>query len=201
MARMHMEQSKADPCVFFKKDDKGKTILIAICFVDDNLLFRLKSEIQWYKDKVKERFEYKDLGPLKKHLGVWYKLKYDENGNRYLEATMPKKVREIIELYEKHTKGEAKIYLLPATAGLCMEKWTGEPLEQTMYRKIVGKIMFCVTKIFPEASNAARELARHFSSPGPQQLTELAKFVGYLKGIEEDIKLIYRKPVELRALS
>jgi hypothetical protein len=61
--------------------------------------------------------------------------------------------------------------------------------------------MFCVVKIFPEGANAARELARHFSCPGPQQWEELGRFVGYLKGMEDRIHLIYQKPIELRALS
>lgn len=201
MEQMHMKQSLADPCVFYKKDDSGRTILIAICFVDDTLLFGLKEEIEWYKTGVKKRFEYKDLGVLRKHLGVWYELKYDEDGNRYLVATMPKKIREIIELYEKHIGKDAKIYAVPGTAGLCMAKWQEDAVDHTMYRKIVGKIMFCVVKIFPEGANAARELARHFSCPGPLQWEELARFVGYLKGIEPEICLIYRKPIELRALS
>ncbi len=89
---------------------------------------------------------------------------------------MPKKIREIIELYKKHIGKEAKIYAVPGTPGLCTEKWTEDAIEHTMYRKIVGKIMFCEVKIFPEGANAARELARHFSCPGPQQWEELAKF-------------------------
>jgi hypothetical protein len=180
MEKMGMHQSLADPCVFYKKNDKGRTILIAICFVDDTLLFGLKTEIEWYKVNVRKRFEYKDLGVLRKHLGVWYELKTDEFGNCYLEATMPKKIREIIKLYEKHIGNEAKIYAVPGTAGRCMERWTENALEHTMYRRLVGKIMFCVVKIFPEGTNAARELARHFSCPGPQQWEELGRFVGYL---------------------
>jgi hypothetical protein len=88
----------------------------------------------------------------------------------------------------------AKVYSVPGAAGMCMEKWLEEPIHHTMYRKIVGKIMFCMCKIFKEGLNAARELARHFSNPGPQHWEELGRFVGYLKGIEPDIHLIYRKP-------
>jgi hypothetical protein len=50
------------------------------------------TEIEWYKVNVKKKVDYKDLGELRKHLGVWYELKQDENGNRYLIATMPKKI-------------------------------------------------------------------------------------------------------------
>jgi predicted secreted protein len=42
-----------------------------------------------------------------------------------------------------------------------VKKWfdTKEALEHTMYRRLVGKIIFCIVKIFPEGANAARELA------------------------------------------
>jgi hypothetical protein len=90
MEQMHMKQSLADPGVFYKKDDSGQTTLIAMCFVDNTLLFGLKKEIEWYKTNVKKRFDYKDLGEFRKHLGVWYKLKYNKEGNRYLVAMMPK---------------------------------------------------------------------------------------------------------------
>jgi hypothetical protein len=198
---MGMTQSLTDPCVFYKRNKAGRTVLIAICFVDDTLLFGLKEEIEWFKTGVKTRFGYTDLGELRKHLGVWYETKHDENGERYLEATMPKKVREIIELYEEHIGKDAKNYVIPGTAGVCTSKWVSDPMEHTMYRRLVGKIMFLVVKIFPEGANAARELARHFSNPGPMHWDELARYIGYLKVMESEIRLIYRKPKEMRALS
>jgi hypothetical protein len=199
--QMLMVQSLVDPCMFYKRNKAGRTILIVICFVDDTLLLGLKSEIKWDKGGIKARFDYMDLGGLRKHLGVWYEEKVHKNGECYLVVTMPKKVREIIELYEEHIGESAKEYKIPATAGLCADKWIEDPMEHTMYRRIVGKIMFLVVKLFPEGANAARELARHFSNPGPIHWSEFGKYVGYLKSMEEEIKLTYRKPKVVRALS
>jgi hypothetical protein len=71
----------ADPCVFYEtRDTMGRTVLIVICFVDDTLQLGLKGEIEWYKKGIKERFDYTDLGGLRKHLGVWYEEKVDKNG-------------------------------------------------------------------------------------------------------------------------
>lgn len=88
---------------------------------------------------------------------------------------MPKKIREIIELYKKHIGKEAKRYAIPGTAGVCTEKWLEDPLDHTIYWQIVGKIMFLVVKIFPEGANAARELAQHFSNPGLMHWEELTR--------------------------
>jgi hypothetical protein len=68
-----------------------------------------------------------------------------------------------------------------------MDKWTNDPLEHTMYQRIMRKIMFIMVKIFPEGANAAQELARHFSKPGPNCWEELGRYVGYLKGSKLEI--------------
>jgi hypothetical protein len=70
-----------------------------------------------------------------------------------------------------------------------------------MYRKLAGKIMYLVTKLLIEGSNAARELARQFGNPNDAHWAELGRFVGYLKRHRELVKLTYRKPMDLRVLS
>jgi hypothetical protein len=198
---MKMEQSLADPCVFYKRDKDSKTVIIAVCFVDDTLLVGTKEEVKWFKRGIKKRFKYKDLGKICKHLGIWYEEKYDENGELYLEATMPKMVSDIIKLMEKH-KGEAvKTQDIPGTQGECTYKWAGNAVDPEMYQKIVGKIMYLVCKLFAEGSNGAREMARQFGNPGPDHWRELEKYVGYLKENEKDVKLAYQRPRELRVVS
>ena len=57
------------------------------------------------------RFKYCDEGKLKKRLGVWYKWKYDgASQKRYVEATMPKLVDEILETHRNCTGKEPKGY-------------------------------------------------------------------------------------------
>jgi hypothetical protein len=198
---MNLLQSQADPCVFYTKNEKGDTDLIAITHVDDTLLIGTRQAVDKFKKGIKERFGYTDLGKLKKHLGVWYEHKIDEHGAVYLEATMPKYVREIILIYEKHIGKEVKEYCTPGTPGTSLEKNVGDPVEPEMYRKIVGKVMYLVTKIFPEGANAARELSRQFGNPNEDHWHELGRFVGYLKLHEENVKVIYRKPNDMRVLS
>ena len=198
---MDMKMSKTDPCLFFKKDEQNRLVLVAICHVDDTLLIGVKKEIEWYKTTIKKRFGIKDLGKLTKHLGIWYEEKIDKNGEKSLVATMPKLVETIVDVYEKHVGHEAKMYDTLATPGQRLEKNEGEMVEQEKYRSIVGKIMYLVTKIFVEGSNAARELARHFSNPGEEHWKELGRFVGYLKQNKDEVRLTLRKPIELRPVS
>jgi hypothetical protein len=141
---MRYKQSLADPCVFYKKNDKDQTVLFALIQVDDLLLVGTKEELKTFKAGIKKRFGFTDLGKLQKLLGVWYKEKSDENGERYLVAMMPELVDDIIKLYEKHTGQSAKEYETPGTPGECTEKHEDNAVDHEMYRKLTGKIMYLV---------------------------------------------------------
>ena len=150
-----MSQSRVDPCVFYKRNDDGETILIAVTHVDDTLLCGTKKAIDDFKIAIKKRFGYTDQQGFIKHLRVWYKEKHDENGERYLEADMHDTVDGMIDTFEGITKKKPKGYSTPGTPGMSMQKNTADPIDETEYRKIVGKIMYLVCKLMPEGSNAA----------------------------------------------
>ena len=200
---MGMVQSLVDPCVFYKYDEEGKLVLIALVYVDDTVLIGAPEWVQWFKREIGGRFNFTELGPLKKHLGIWYEHLKDENGEPMIVARMPKMVDEIIELYEKEHGDipQSKLYGTPGTPGKTLSKNDGDPINAEKYRSIVGKIMYLVTKLFVEGSNAARELSKHFSNPGEEHWDAVGRFVGYLKKHRQDIRLTYRVPIELRPVS
>ena len=72
-------------------------------------------------------------------------------------------------------------------------------MDATKYRKIVGKDMYLVTKVLPEGGNAARDLTKHFSNPGPDHWKIVGWVVGHLKKNNDKLKSTYRKPKKLRA--
>ena len=131
LEKMKLEQSQADPCVFFKKNAKGMTVLIAITHVDDTLLIGTREAVDEFKKGIKERFGYTDLGRMKKHLGVWYEHKTNENGDTYIEATMPKYVKEIVALYEKYKGQPVKEYSTPGTPGIKAILWNPKCTEES----------------------------------------------------------------------
>jgi len=114
-------------------------------------------------------------------------------------ARMNNTVESIISTFEQHFKQKKlREFSTPGKTGQTMTKNEGSAIHAEMYRKIVGKLMYLVCKLMPEGANAARELARHFANPGPEQWKELARFVGYLKRNKDDIKLTMRKPRAMR---
>jgi len=138
---VNMKKCRSDPCVFVLKENE-KTQMIALIHVDDTILCGKKTAINVFKEKVKERFNIKELDQLKKHLGVWYAWKQEQGGEMYVEATIPELVEEIIRATENHLGHEVKQYSTPGAPGESLFKYEGETVDETEYRSIVGKILF-----------------------------------------------------------
>jgi len=78
---------------------------------------------------------------VKKHLGINYDFKRDENNDLYALCTMEAKMDDIVKCYEEYIGGDAKIYSSP---GAPNER---EALDTDKYRSLVGKIMFLQQKL------------------------------------------------------
>ena len=61
--------------------------------------------------------------------------------------------------------------------------------------------MYLTNKLMLEGCNAAREMSKFFMRPQRQHWKALEHFVGYLKQEQGNIKLTYRKPLELRFMA
>ena len=59
-----------------------------------------------------------------------------------------------------------------------------EPDHINNYISFVGQLMWYTTKVVPDVTNAARELAVHMSHPGPKHWKALGHLIGYLKDKE-----------------
>jgi hypothetical protein len=141
-------------------------VLILALYVGDTLCLGQKGELEWMYKEIQKKFKIeKKLGKLKQHLGIWYEWKTEKGtGELYLEARMPKLIEEITDNHKKATGKETKIYTTPGAPGKCL------PVK--VERSLVGMIMYYTTKLAPELSNAARELASHLSKPGEEHWME-----------------------------
>ena len=107
---MKMTQSLVDPCLYYWKNEAGEVTLMAVVHVDDILLVGKKETIEEFKSELKKRFNISDLGQLKKHLGVWYDWRKDDNGENLRGCKYDKvgrrNCRVIRETYRKRSQGD-----------------------------------------------------------------------------------------------
>ena len=194
-------QSKADPCLFFKKNNDGKTVGVIVVYVDDCVLAGEKDFINEMKSKLKDEFGVVEDGQLRKLLGVRYKWDdLNDPVNARVTLSMQDKAEEIIRGYEKATGLTPRTQKTPGKPGEILEKHEGEAVKHSEYRSILGKLMFYVTKISPECSFACGQLARQMHSPGEKHWEAMGRIIGYLKGKDKH-ELVIRRPMTLKIIS
>ena len=194
---MGLKQSRVDPCVFYEKREGILTLLLCT-YVDDLAVTGTQADVNKFKLALKQYFNVKELGQLRKHLGVWYEWGEDENG-RYLQSEMEDFVKDMINDYTTIFGKEPKKASTPGFPGTVLSKNRGETIKNKEYRSLVGKILYFVKKISPVCANACRELSQHLDNPGETHWQALERLLGYLC-LHGDIacRMKLRAPNELR---
>ena len=193
-----MTQSRIDPCIFYLKRS-GKTVLLVGTYVDDCAVAGRQKDVNWLKSEVKKFFTIKELGLLKKHLGVWYKWGNDGNG-RFLLSSMEDFFRGMIDDFSDLFGRYPKHAETPGLPGTSLTKNDDDTLLHGEYRSMVGKILYFVKKVSPTCANACRELSQHLENPGPAHWKAVERLLGYLHEDPTRRTMKLRKPVELRVM-
>ena len=198
---LNLLQSKCDPCVFYRKNERGETEGVIVVYVDDCLIAGNTEFIQEMKSKLKSEFGVVEDGQLRKLLGVRYEWRHCNDPNKaQVILSMEDKANEIIAAYEKATGLTPRVYKTPGKPHEVLEKHEGKAVKHSEYRSILGKLMFYVTKISPECSFACGQLARQMHNPGEAHWEAMYRMIGYLKGKEKH-ELVIRRPTTLRIFS
>ena len=77
---------------------------------------------------VRKRFNITDLGPIKKHLGVWYE-HVKEGEVEYCRMTMEGYKNDILKAWEETTDKDLKPAKTPAYPGESLSKNHGDEVE------------------------------------------------------------------------
>ena len=153
-----LSQSLADPCIWYKHDEHGHLVLVVAVYVDDCIVAGPKSEVEALKAGVRKRFKITELGAIRKHLGVWYEHCKDEKGE-YYKLSMDQYQKDILADWKAVTGRDAKPAPTPGFPNESLTKNQGKEVDKENYCKLLGRLMWFVRKLMPEALNAIRELA------------------------------------------
>ena len=181
---MNMQQSQADPCVFYKFNKLNNLILMVSVTVDDCAITGTTKNIHWFMDGLETRFNITHNGELKKHLGVEYTWGQIDDGKMFCDATMIKKANTIVEHYERHTNGEVKESETPGIPNEHLLKNEGPTVDLDDFRSLVGKVIFFSTKVCPKVGAAVRALSSHMPNPGAAYWNSMKRLDGFIKQME-----------------
>lgn len=180
---MGFTRSTEDECLFTKTVD-GRTIYI-LCYVDDILLIGAdEEELVRIEEELRTHFEIVSLGNAHHFLGM--RLTRDNDGFFALDQSA-----YISRILTRFNMLDAKPSKIPLDPSYLSESDTSEPfLQETMYRSLIGALLYLSISTRPDVATAASMLSRKLSCPTLRDWNEAKRVLRYLKGsIDLSLKL------------
>jgi len=166
-------RGEADHCVYF---NASRTLFLMV-YVDDLVLIGDLDSVQSMKKKLNIHFEMSDLDPLSYFLGI--AVTPDENG---LHLSQERNAEEILRRFQFSSSHPCST---PVSPGTKLRKESGALLSQydaTLYRSIVGSIMYLMLATRPDLSYAVGAVSQFSSAPSVDYLAALYHILRYIRG-------------------
>ncbi|KAD3066742.1 hypothetical protein E3N88_34622 [Mikania micrantha] len=166
-------QGTIDKTLFMKRVDK-ELFLVQI-YVDDIIFGSTKPSLcEQFSKLMSSKFEMSALSELKTFLGL--QVKQTPHG------TFIHQSKYVKDLLNKFDMNDCKIISTPmaTSLGICPDD-NGEPVDQTLYRCMIGSLMY-LTASRPDIMYATCVYARYQSAPKQSHLSFVKRILRYLKG-------------------
>jgi hypothetical protein len=177
MGEMCFEQSKVDHCLFVRDDGCCKTLVLV--WVDDIIIAtKDESVMNDVKLKLSQKFQMKDLGRLKWFLGINFDVSPDYS---CIIMSQESFIVKTLNKFGMTNCNPKKIPCSPHVAKLTQSDSTALP-DPTLYRQIVGTLIYIMTATRPDISFAITYLSQHMTNPTKAHLNVAKQVMQYLKG-------------------
>jgi len=171
---------ESDHCIYV-----GKNLIVAI-YVDDILILsnpKHKRSLRQLKAELKTRFKMKDLGPVKRYLGIEVR-----RTKRQISLTQTEFTTDMLKRFgmedcaPKLTPMDDKIRLDIEVNGVNI---AGDPLsefDKERYQQAIGSLLYLSLGTRPDISFAVSILSRFTSRPHEKHEQALNRIFRYLRG-------------------
>ena len=179
----------SDPCLFFRRSNTGRLILIFL-FVDDfQISFHREDTAEWngLKEKLVKRFNTKDMGESTWILGM--RIQRD----RKLRTITLSQELYVTKALEKYGLAECKVVDTPEVVGLANSEPTEDqkkPADRQRFMEITGTLMYAAIATRPDIAHAVHYLASNMLAPTQVHMTAAERVLRYLAGTK-DIGLVF----------
>eukprot|EP00253_Pinus_taeda_P019115 PITA_19115 len=145
MLKHGFQRLEADHCVYIKRYDQGKYIILLL-YLDDMLIIgHDKNKINRLKKDLGRKFAIKDLGPAQQMLGMWIML---DRKNKTLWLSQEKYIKKVLDrLNMKVAKlvGTPLVAHFKLSIELCpSDDKEKEEMSKIPYASVVGSLMFAM---------------------------------------------------------
>ena len=165
---------KSDPCILVYRVNSKINIIIGLYVDDLIILYKVKIELDKFLAQLKQRFAFKDLGPLTATLGV----EVTRNKTGAYSISQQKYINNLKEKYNILPSKRAKTPLT-AVKDLFFPANTN-PVDPLFYRSIVGALQYLAAATRPDISHAVSLLSSFAQKPTEthyEAAYRLAKYV------------------------
>ena len=173
------QQLLTDTSCFVKTDQQGTAAVIAV-HVDDLLIAARTEELirQTVRD-LQQFFQVKELGPVQWLLGI--AVQRDKEAG----TTLIHQQKYINDMVERFGQRDAAALNLPYAGG--DEKQPEEavpctPKETSLYRSIVGSLLYAAVATRPDVTETVSRLCRAMQAPTTVDMKKAVRCLRYLKG-------------------
>lgn len=175
-----LQQSKTDSCVYYNKE---KDTFIAV-WVDDLILFTGQSSTRnLIKEKLKQKLEMKDMGPISQCVGL--------NITREGDKIMLDQEKYIKEILARFRMSDSKPVKTPFEVGMKFDSNKEEAID-CPYQQAIGSLLYVAQGTRPDISFAVNTMSRFNNNFSAVHWAAVKRILRYLQGTKH-LKLVYTK--------
>jgi hypothetical protein len=190
-----------EPCLYKKMDEQGNLVAITILYVDDMLMANSSQvELRNIILCLKKEFSVKVTWEPKKILGINFRY---ERTNGFTTIDQKDKIEDLEKFLELEGNNRVNLPATPldqSTSWFDVNKEIDKPLtedESSLYRTLLGKIMYIMTASRPDICFAVSVLSRYTQNPMQKHLYGVKHVAKYLIATIDQKIIFKRQPFDV----
>lgn len=180
-----------EPCLYIKVLSTGFVAIMTL-YVDDMILaHNNQEELMKLVDEIERRFKIKRIGEPKKMLGI--EIGYDKV-NGIMELSTSLKIRKVAKEFDINTG--STLPMNPTIKYSAVKVTDLSEEEQSLYRSLIGKLMFIMVATRPDIAYSVSLLAQYMSLPSKQHYEAALQVLRYLYSTQNLVLRYKRRPMD-----
>lgn len=182
LIELGFKRSENEPCIYIRK--RESSLMFIAVYVDDLLIFwNNESEISFLKNKLKMKFEMKDLGEADTFLGIKI-----ESKNGVISINQTEYTNKVLKRFNM---SDCKKVSTPLECKLKLEK-SEITSNELPYRELIGSLMYLAVCSRPDIAHAVSYLSQFNNCYNYTHWAAAKRVLRYLSGTKT-FSLIFRR--------